>query len=42
MKRLMKMNPRDTVAVALRPISAGEELVFEGMTLKAVGHPAGS
>lgn len=36
MKRLMKMNPRDTVAVALRPISAGEELVFEGMTLKAI------
>lgn len=36
MQRLMKMNPRDTVAVALRPVSAGEELNFENQTLKAL------
>lgn len=36
MKRLMKMNPRDTVAVALRPIEAGEQLEFEEYTVLAV------
>lgn len=30
----MKMNPRDTVAVALRPIQAGEEIILEGQTFK--------
>ncbi|KWX87278.1 altronate hydrolase [Paenibacillus riograndensis] len=35
MKRLMKMNPRDTVAVALRPIASGEVLSFEGLSLTA-------
>lgn len=35
MKNLMKMNPRDTVAVALRPIAAGEELTIDGLTLQA-------
>ncbi|MEF2964955.1 altronate dehydratase family protein [Paenibacillus sp. M1] len=35
MQRLMKMNARDTVAVALRPIQAGEEIAFEGQTYKA-------
>ncbi|MCL6601321.1 MAG: altronate dehydratase family protein [Paenibacillus sp.] len=33
MKRLMKMNPRDTVAVALRPIQAGEQIDFEEQTV---------
>ncbi|MFD3261248.1 UxaA family hydrolase [Paenibacillus lentus] len=36
MQRLMKMNPRDTVAVALRPVSAGEELNFDNQILKAL------
>ncbi|WP_110933911.1 UxaA family hydrolase [Paenibacillus bouchesdurhonensis] len=36
MQRLTKMNPRDTVAVALRPINAGEELNFENEILKAL------
>ncbi len=36
MKRLTKMNPRDTVAVALKPISAGEELNFDNQVLKAL------
>lgn len=31
----MKMNPRDTVAVALRPIQAGEELALEGQMYHA-------
>lgn len=35
MKNLMKMNPRDTVAVALRPIAAGEELTIDGLTVQA-------
>lgn len=35
MQRLMKMNPRDTVAVALRPIQAGEELVLERQIFEA-------
>lgn len=35
MKNLMKMNPRDTVAVALRSIAAGEELTIDGLTLQA-------
>ncbi|WP_307393771.1 UxaA family hydrolase [Paenibacillus anaericanus] len=33
MQQLMKMNPRDTVAVALRPIQAGEELHFDDQML---------
>lgn len=36
MQRLMKMNPRDTVAVALRPIQAGEELIYEDELLQAL------
>ncbi|AZK48416.1 UxaA family hydrolase [Paenibacillus lentus] len=36
MQRLTKMNPRDTVAVALRPINAGEELNFDNQVLKAL------
>ncbi|NWL87068.1 altronate hydrolase [Paenibacillus sp. 79R4] len=35
MQPLMKMNPRDTVAVALRPIQAGDELVLEGQVFQA-------
>lgn len=35
MKNLMKMNPRDTVAVALRPIAAGEQLTVDGLDLQA-------
>lgn len=35
MKRLMKMNPRDTVAVALRPVTAGEQLEIDGLTVQA-------
>lgn len=35
MQRLMKMNLHDTVAVALRPIQAGEELAFEGQMYQA-------
>ncbi|RRJ67011.1 altronate dehydratase [Paenibacillus oralis] len=35
MQRLMKMNPRDTVAVALRPIEAGEEISFDALSIKA-------
>ncbi|GJM75282.1 hypothetical protein HMSSN036_74980 [Paenibacillus macerans] len=35
MQRLMKMNPRDTVAVALRPIEAGEEIAFDALSVKA-------
>lgn len=35
MQRLMKMNPRDTVAVALRPIEAGEEIAFDSLSIKA-------
>lgn len=35
MKHLMKMNPRDTVAVALRPISAEEQLTLDGLALQA-------
>jgi altronate hydrolase len=35
MKHLMKMNPRDTVAVALRPLSAGEQLTIDSLTLQA-------
>lgn len=34
-KRLMKMNARDTVAVALKPIAEGETLEYEGLTLTA-------
>lgn len=35
MQRLMKMNARDTVAVALRPVQAGEEIRFEDQTYTA-------
>ncbi|MGG6311024.1 UxaA family hydrolase [Paenibacillus macerans] len=35
MKTLMKMNPRDTVAVALRPIQVGEKLEIGGQELQA-------
>ncbi|WP_150265966.1 UxaA family hydrolase [Paenibacillus tepidiphilus] len=34
-KRLMKMNARDTVAVALRPVTAGEELEISGVKVTA-------
>lgn len=37
MRSFMKMNPRDTVAVALRPIEAGEELEIDGQKLQAAG-----
>lgn len=40
MKTLMKMNPRDTVAVALRPIRAGEKLAIDGHELQAVNEIA--
>lgn len=33
MRRLMKMNARDTVAVALRPIEAGETVEIDGVTV---------
>lgn len=35
MRRLMKMNARDTVAVALRPIDAGETLEIDGVQVTA-------
>lgn len=35
MRSLMKMNLRDNVAVALRPITAGEQLSLDGSTLEA-------
>ncbi|MEK5477299.1 altronate dehydratase family protein [Paenibacillus sp. FSL R5-0407] len=35
MQRLMKMNARDTVAVALRPVQAGEEIIFDDQTYTA-------
>lgn len=35
MQRLMKMNARDNVAVALQPIEAGESLEFQGLQLLA-------
>lgn len=35
MQRLMKMNARDNVAVALQPIEAGESLQFQGLQLIA-------
>ncbi|AWB45506.1 altronate hydrolase [Paenibacillus sp. CAA11] len=35
MKQLKKMNPRDNVAVALRPIAAGETLELDGITVTA-------
>lgn len=35
MRSLMKMNLRDNVAVALRPIAAGEQLSLDGSTLEA-------
>lgn len=36
MRRLMKMNPRDNVAVALRPIAAGEDLQLDKESVRAV------
>lgn len=36
MRRLMKMNPRDNVAVALRPITAGEELQVNEESVRAL------
>lgn len=36
MHNLMKMNPRDMVAVALRPLSPNEELVIDGQTVVAL------
>ncbi|MGN7167394.1 UxaA family hydrolase [Paenibacillus cellulositrophicus] len=36
MKSLMKLNPRDSVAVALRPIQAGEPLEIDGVKLEAL------
>lgn len=35
MQRLMKMNARDTVAVALRPVQTGEEIIFDDQTYTA-------
>ncbi|WP_082691487.1 UxaA family hydrolase [Paenibacillus rubinfantis] len=34
MRRLMRMNPRDNVAVALRPIEAGEQIPFDEVTVQ--------
>ncbi|WP_136604283.1 UxaA family hydrolase [Paenibacillus dokdonensis] len=36
MKLWLKMNPRDTVAVALRPIAAGEQMIVDDHALTAV------
>lgn len=36
MHNLMKMNPRDKVAVALRPLNANEELVIDGQRIVAL------
>lgn len=35
MKQWLKMNPRDTVAVALRPIAAGEQMIVDDHALTA-------
>ncbi|OWR31385.1 altronate hydrolase [Saccharibacillus sp. O23] len=36
MRTITKMNPRDNVAVALRPLAAGEALSAEGLTLRSL------